>query len=344
TDHTELYATGKEALEVVPKIPAIYDEPFSDSSQIPTYLVSAMARRHVTVCLSGDGGDELFGGYPRYFIARSMWRKISMLPRPARRAAAGVLRAIEGSFVDRWIASLPPALWRRAGIKDPSDKIGRVAQLFAASGPDAVYRHLVSHWSNASELVVGVAGTGPDVVSDPLPELEEFAARMMYRDLVTYLPDDILVKVDRASMAVSLESREPLLDHRLVELAWRLPLSMKMRDGEGKAILRSVLYRYVPREMLARPKMGFGVPLASWLRGPLRGWAEELLDERRLAREGFFHPRPLRRRWEEHLSGVRNWHYWLWDVLVFQQWLEASSQPPSFSTEPRRDSETMVVP
>jgi asparagine synthase (glutamine-hydrolysing) len=324
TDHTELYVTAREALEVVPRLPSIFDEPFSDSSQIPTYLVSAMARRHVTVCLSGDGGDELFGGYTRYFAARSLWNRVGWIPGPARRVAASVLRRMQGRVAQRAISVVPARAWRRMRISDPTTKLEKLAEVLGAADPDAIYHQLISHWPDPASFVLGGTDTTAEALRDPLPQLEDFTSRMMYRDLVSYLPDDILVKVDRASMAVGLESREPLLDHRLAEFAWRLPLSMKIRNGEGKWILRSVLDHYVPRTLVERPKMGFGVPLASWLRGPLREWAESLLEERRIAREGFFDPAPIREKWREHLSGEKNWHYLLWDVLVFQQWLESS--------------------
>jgi asparagine synthase (glutamine-hydrolysing) len=324
TDHTALYVTGKEALEVVPRLPSIFDEPFSDSSQIPTYLVCALARRHVTVCLSGDGGDELFGGYTRYFTGRSLWKKVGWLPRPVRQAAAGLLGRIRGRAAERAIESVPAEVWRRAGLTDPWTKLEKVADILGSSGPDAMYRRLVSHLPEDSKIVLGSREPSLNALEDSLPELEDFTARMMFRDLVSYLPDDILVKVDRTSMAVSLESREPLLDHRLAEFAWRLPLGMKLRNGEGKWILKSVLDRYVPRHLVDRPKMGFAVPLAGWLRGPLRDWGEALLDERRLSQEGYFDPHEIRKKWNEHVSGQRNWGYLLWNVLVFQQWLEST--------------------
>ncbi|PYU93128.1 MAG: asparagine synthase (glutamine-hydrolyzing) [Acidobacteria bacterium] len=321
TDHTELYVTPEEARAVIPKLPAIYDEPFSDSSQIPTYLISQLARQQVTVSLSGDGGDELFAGYNRYFLGKKLWRWVSRMSAPVRNASAWFLRQV-GS--DRWdrvfgraARSLPlPLRERLAG-----EKVQRLADMLAVRDPRTLYPGLVSHWRKACELVVGA--TELPVLLDDLsqyPELPDFARVMMFLDLVTYLPDDILVKVDRASMAVSLEARVPILDHRVVEFALSLPASMHIRNGQGKYLLRKVLDRYVPRRLIERPKMGFGVPIDAWLRGPLREWAEDLLGEDRLRREGFFRPQPIRSLWARHLSGRSSYHYYLWDVLSFQAW------------------------
>lgn len=326
TEHTELYVTPDEALAVIPRLPQLYDEPFSDSSQIPTYLVSALARQHVTVSLSGDGGDELFGGYSRYFWGRSIWRKIGWMPAAMRVAVARSLAVPTPAFWEGAFRALSPVLPRSVMQVNPGDKLAKLAEVLAVRSPDEMYRGLVSHWKNPLEVV-----TGTDEPSTLLnrPEewakLDDFTARMMFFDLVTYLPDDILVKVDRASMGVSLEAREPLLDHRLVEFAWRLPMRMRMRGEQGKWALRQVLYRHVPPALIDRPKMGFGVPIDRWLRGPLRDWAEALLDERRLKQEGYFDPAPIRTKWQEHLSGRRNWQYLLWDVLMFQAWHELAA-------------------
>ncbi len=323
TAHTELYVTPDEAQAVIPRLPALYDEPFGDSSQIPTALVAELTRRHVTVALSGDGGDELFGGYNRYLWGRVAWRQVGWLPRGLRR---GIARGMTGVPAERWnklLGALSGALPRRFRYKNPGDKIHKLAEVVGVPSGEALYRRLVSHWKRPAELVKGAQEPSTlFTAQEPLAEIGGFLQRMMFLDLMTYLPDDILVKVDRATMGVSLESRIPLLDHRVIELAWRLPMRMKVRAGRGKWILRELLARYVPRELMERPKMGFGVPIRDWLRGPLREWGEELLAEPRLRREGFFHPAPIRDKWEEHLAGRRNWQYYLWDVLMFQAWLE----------------------
>ena len=323
TDHTELYVTPKEAMAVIPRLPTIYDEPFSDASQIPTFLVSDLARRHVTVSLSGDAGDELFGGYTRYPLANRIWRSVGWMPRPGRNALAGTLRAFRPQTWERALAWV-----RRSGHGIVPERVGdrlhKLAEILAARTPQELYRGLISHWKEPEQLVIG-AHEPRTVLNDPgrRADLPDFFHQMMYLDAVSYLPDDNLVKVDRASMAVSLESRVPLLDHRVVEFAWQLPLSMKIRDGQEKWLLRQVLYKYVPRPLIERPKKGFGVPIDQWLRGPLRDWAENLLVPERLNREGFLNPHLVAAKWREHLSGRRNWQYYLWDVLMFQAWLEA---------------------
>jgi asparagine synthase (glutamine-hydrolysing) len=342
TEHTELYVTPEEARAVIPKLPVLFDEPFSDSSQIPTHLISALARRQVTVSLSGDGGDELFGGYPRYTLARSLWKWIGWMPRALRRRLAPIVSGLAHLITARDTASSDPAgasYDRALGWLAPwSDLYGRpgpmggkthkLAEVLALENREALYRYIVSGWKRPVEIVLG-AQEPATILTDSArwANLPDFFQRMMFLDLVSYLPDDILTKVDRASMGVSLEARVPILDHRVVEFAARLPSSMKICHGQGKWLLRQVLYQYVPRELIERPKMGFGVPIDAWLRGPLRDWAEELLSEGRLRREGYFHPEPIRSRWAEHLSGQRNWDYCLWDVLVFQAWLEHWSRP-----------------
>ena len=319
TDHTELYLSAEEARGVIPRLPEIYDEPFGDSSQIPTHLVAALARKHVTVALSGDGGDELFGGYNRYFWGRSIWNRIGKLPQGMR------------SGVGRMMTALSPTEWDRIGtllpqrLRQPTlgDRIHKLASVIDVDGPDELYRRLISQHREPGLLIVGADETSiwADAEAAAFGR-SDITERMMFHDLVGYLTDDILTKVDRAAMAVSLETRVPLLDYHLVEFAWRLPLAMKIRNGQGKWLLRQVLDRYVPHELIDRPKQGFGVPIDTWLRGPLREWAEELLDEDRLRREGYLHPAPIRKKWDEHLSGRRNWQYWLWNVLMFQAWLE----------------------
>jgi asparagine synthase (glutamine-hydrolysing) len=321
TDHTELYVTPSEAMDVIPQLPTSYDEPFADSSQIPTYLVSRLTRRHVTVSLSGDGGDELFGGYNRYFLGRRLWNTIGWIPKSIRQLAGTALASVSPQY---WNGTARKFAFLTQRVSNPGDKAQKLATILGAQNPEAMYHQLVSHWERPETVVLG-GRESLTVLTDrgQWAQLSDFTERMMYLDLVTYLPDDILVKVDRASMAVSLEARVPLLDHRVVEFAWRLPLSMKIRNGQGKWLLRQVLYKYVPRDLIERPKMGFGVPIDRWLRGPLREWAETLLAEERLKRDGYLNSQPIRQRWREHLSGKRNWQYHLWDILMFQAWLDA---------------------
>lgn len=319
TDHTELYVTPEETLAVIPRLPTIWDEPFSDSSQIPTLLVSELARQHVTVSLSGDGGDELFCGYNRYNQGYQYWRKLNWLPLSIRRVLSKLFVALPGAPLENLIRLLP----KRFQIEHISDRLPKLADVIKEGSGESYYHRLVSHWKDPGAVVRG--GVEPKTLFDipeRLPKLPGLRERMMYLDSLTYLPDDILTKVDRASMAFSLEARVPLLDHRLVEFAWKVPMSLKYRDGKGKWLLREVLYRYVPRELMERPKMGFGVPIEHWLRGPLREWGEELLGEKRLQEEGFFNSTPIRKMWHEHVTNKRRWHYYLWDVLMFQAWLE----------------------
>lgn len=320
TEHTEWYVTPRDALEIIPRLPAIYDEPFADSSQIPTVLVSQLARRHVTVALSGDGGDELFAGYNRHVWGKRVGAAVRLLPLSFRRTLGHGVSSVSPAGWDAAYERLAPLLPSAFRHRLPGEKLHKLADAFTARDGTELYRRFSSHWANAEAVV---RGAGDPARHPPtIQELGGVTEQMMLADLATYLPDDILTKVDRASMSVSLEARVPLLDHRVVELAWRLPLSMKLRGGQGKWLLRQLLYRHVPRELIERPKMGFGVPMETWLRGPLRGWAEELLDERRLREEGFFDPTPIRAKWSEHLSGRRNWQHHLWDVLMFQAWLE----------------------
>lgn len=326
TDHTELYVTPQEAMSVIPKLPALYDEPFADSSQIPTYLVSELARRHVTVSLSGDGGDELFAGYQRYLGSEDYWKKIGPYPAKLRQLIAGALSAVPARTWDSGFKVLSGLLPGAVKKYAHGDRVNDLTDILKTATPDEMYHWVMSQWKHPSKIVVG-GHAMPTVLGDrkQWPDLPEFTNRMLYFDSMMYLPDDIMVKLDRASMGVSLESRVPILDHRVVEFAWQVPLSMKIRDGQGKWLLRQLVRKYVPRALIERPKMGFAVPIDVWLRGELREWAENLLEEKRLREEGFFDPAPIRKRWSEHLSGTRNWHNELWVILMFQTWLEAQN-------------------
>lgn len=376
TDHTELFVTAKEVQAVIPSLPMMYDEPFADSSQIPTHLVCRAARQQVTVALSGDAGDELFGGYNRYFWAPRIWNRLAWLPYPVRQVLGATIRSVPVAAWDTFSRPANALLPGTQGIARAGDKAHKLAaRLQHVRNLDDLYFSLVSEWQDPAQVVksqedggegnaikfnlgipcgimkplsptplpagergisfpspacgIGAKGEGLRLsgpLSDPLPGLgvENSSLRMMYRDSISYLPDDILCKVDRAAMAIGLETRVPFLDHRVAELAWRLPLMMKIRGDEGKWALRQILYRYVPRELIERPKAGFGIPVGQWLRGPLRDWAEGLLDEARLVREGYFHPQPIREAWQQHLSGSHDWTLKLWSVLMFQAWLETN--------------------
>ena len=323
TDHTELYVRPEDALAIIPKLPSMYCEPFGDSSQISSFLVSQMARQHVKVALSGDGGDELFGGYNRYMAARKVWGPVQRLPAFTRHAAAGLLRTLPPATWDKLFDWARPVLPKRFKLSMPGEKARKLADVLTLSDGHAFYCQLTSHWTDPASIVIGA--TEPETLltnSAVWPKTDSLEHAMMAMDAQTYMVDDILTKVDRAAMAASLETRVPMLDHRVVELAWRMPLDFKIRDGQGKWLLRQVLYRHVPKDLIERPKMGFGIPLDSWLRGPLREWAEALLDEQRLRLEGYFHPEPIRKMWSEHLSGKHNWQYHLWSVLMFQAWYQ----------------------
>lgn len=320
TDHTELYVTSKQAREVIPRLPAIYDEPFADSSQIPTCLVSELARSGVTVALSGDGGDELFGGYTRYGIASEFWSRIQRYPASLRRASAALLSHAPGVLKDKLLHVAARLADGRVPLNGRRDQFERLLHLSTMDSFPRLYDELVAHWKSPRSIIHGDVSQRSCSHGSVVENLDELYERMMYIDTVSYLPDDILTKVDRAAMAVSLEIRVPLLDHQLVEWIWQLPFQHKMREGREKYLLRKVLYRYVPRELVDRPKMGFGIPMGEWLRGPLREWAEELLSMPRLRDGGYLRPEPIRAMWTEHQLGRGDWHYYLWDVLMFQSW------------------------
>lgn len=322
TDHTELYVTPDHAMEVIPMLAELYDEPFADSSQLPTVLVARLARRHVTVSLSGDGGDELFGGYNRHIVAAGAWRYLQRVPRSIRSVVARGLTQLTPAEWDRLYRAMESVLPTRMHARAVGDKLHKVADVLASRGPEELYGRLVCSSSiadgHASPMLAGdnnFAAVPPAGV--PLSDAEW----MMYMDTLTYLPDDILVKLDRATMSVGLEGRVPFLDHRVVEYAWQLPERMKIRHGTGKVILRRLLGRYLPEQLYERPKAGFGVPIGAWLRGPLRGWAEDLLSEGRLTECGIFDVVAVRRRWSSHLSGATNEQHRIWNVLMFQAWL-----------------------
>lgn len=327
TDHTELYLSAGEARDVIPDLPAFYDEPFADSSQIPTHLVSRLARRHVTVALSGDGGDEAFGGYNRYLTAPRLWDLLRRIPAGARRPLAGLLRGpgerlLAGAY--ETLAPLFPSGSRQLAARD---KLQKVVEALAAPDQAAFYANLVSVWPDTSGLLPGTVPAPCPIDAPPvLPGSGKtrlpFPAFMMLMDQLTYLPGDILAKVDRASMAVALEARGPLLDHRVVELAWRLPLSEKIGPDGGKLLLRRLLSRYVPSGIMERPKQGFAVPIADWLRGPLRQWTCDLLSPERLRREGIFSPSVVGQILDEHMRGTRSHQHRLWALLMFQAWRE----------------------
>lgn len=329
TAHTELYLTPGQVMEVIPKLPSLFDEPFADSSQIPTYLVSQLAQQNVTVALTGDGGDELLGGYNRYLLSERIWEMTSRVPYPARSVIARALKAVPVSAWDSFcqvgqigMKVLPRIL--QTSIN--GDRIHRAAHLLSRRDQADLYYSCVSNFDDPSSLVMG-AREPWTILKDRLawPSIANFTQRMMYLDLLSYLPDDILVKVDRASMGVSLETRVPFLDHRLIEFCWRLPMKFKIRGAESKWLLRRVLEKRVPKRLIDRPKMGFGVPIDRWLRGPLRQWANDMLSESRLKREGYFNPGPIGKIWKEHSKGNRNWHPQLWSILMFQSWMEGQA-------------------
>jgi asparagine synthase (glutamine-hydrolysing) len=323
TEHTELYVTPEEAMAVIPRLPTLYDEPFADSSQIPTFLVSQLARRNVTVSLSGDGGDELFGGYNTYQWGRSVHQNVGWMPKPLKSGLAKTIKPLSkldwNALLDGRQAVVPESL----RSKDLNKVLSKLTGILKVNEREALYWILLSYWMEPSSVVLGAREPLTQLTDNTKwANIDDIMHVMMYLDTIMYLPDDILVKVDRAAMGVSLESRVPLLDHRIIEFAWKLPIEMKVKGTLGKVPLRNLLHRYVPKQLVDRPKKGFGVPIHEWLRGPMRTWAEDLIDESRLRNEGFFAEKPIRQKWNEHVSGRRNWQAQLWAVLMFQAWLE----------------------
>ena len=323
TEHTKLRVTDADARNVIPLLPDLYDEPFADSSQIPTFLVCRAARQHVTVALSGDGGDELFGGYNRYIRGPGLWKHLSKMPKPIRQVSGHAAQAMPEKAWDMIGGAYNRLRPGSAGISGLGTKAHRLGErLRLTDSLDDLHRNMASTWIEPETVMVGNISEPPSRLDDPLPAFgaDDPAMRMMVQDMRSYLPDDILCKVDRAAMGASLETRTPFLDPDVIALSTRLPMAMKIRDGQGKWALRQVLYQQGPREIIERPKVGFTIPIGIWLRGPLRDWAEELLSHERLAKDGFFDPEIIRKTWTEHLSGRRDWSERLWTILMFQAW------------------------
>lgn len=335
TDHHEALVGPDDTLSVVPVLADMFDEPFADPSAVPTYLVSKLARRDVTVCLSGDGGDELFSGYGRYALADNLGRAIDRFPGWLRTTASSGIRTVPTPLWDAALQMLPTR--SIAGLRGgySGHRLHKLADLLASADRDELYHSLQSATERPADWVHGGAEALPPFATPPSgTRLAHPIHRMMYWDTVTYLPDDILVKVDRASMAVSLEARAPLLDHRVAELAWTIPLQTHRRDGKGKWLLRQLFARHLPAEWSKRQKQGFSVPVSEWLRGPLRSWAEALLDPERLEAEGILQPRPITRLWQDHLSGRRDYGAQIWAVVMFQAWREAWQPAAAALNEP----------
>jgi len=318
TDHTEYYVSSKEAQSVIPMLPNLYDEPFADSSQIPTYLVSKLAKKNVTVCLSGDAGDELFGGYNRYIWAQ----KFLKIPYPLRKISSSVINIFSPEEWDKIYEITKHFIPQKIRLTSPGNKVHKLAGILSINTINEIYTQLVSICPKSENLLINdIDNVNLKKMWETIPANLSPENKMMLIDSLTYLPDDILCKVDRAAMGVSLETRAPFLDHRLADFAWQLPMKYKIRDGQNKWILRQILYKYIPKDLFERPKMGFGIPLDSWLRGPLREWAEELLDESKIEKDGYLNPKKVRQKWEEHLTEKKNWQHQLWNILMFQSWL-----------------------
>jgi asparagine synthase (glutamine-hydrolysing) len=319
TNHTELYVNPKDCFDVIPFLVNMYDEPFADSSQIPTYLVSKLAAGSVKVALSGDGGDELFGGYNRYFFAEKIWSNLRFIPKPLRSGLYSTINRLNTQQWDALSSFLHNTLPKKYHFSNLTDKLKKASSLLAVESFDDVYFRLVKQWENPEEIInFDYSPQRNKLIGSDL--FQDNMDKMMLNDLLTYLPDDILCKVDRAGMAVSLESRIPFLDHDVFAFSSSLPLSFKINKGTSKWILREILKKYIPENLINRPKMGFGIPLEAWLKGPLKEWADDLLDEKVIIESGMLNPKVVRQKWEEHISGKRNWHYQLWAILMFQAW------------------------
>lgn len=328
TDHTEIYYQPQDAIDFIPRLPDIYDEPFGDSSQLPSCLISHIARQRVKVALTGDGGDEIFGGYNRHRYVRQIWNGLKTMPLPVRKAIAILLRSPSLSTWQKILDFLQPVVKNSLKISNPGMKIQKFVNILDATSPQEIYRLVTAHWSSPADIVL--QATEPNYLQltpEEWPITDSIEHQLMWIDGMTYLPDDILTKVDRASMSAGLELRTPMLDHRLVEYAWKLPLQMKIRNGSGKWILKQLLSKYVPDSITDRPKMGFSVPIGAWLNDHLRDWAEDLLDESRLRQQGYLDPPKILQKWKQHKSGKRDWGHDIWNILMFQAWLEREKMP-----------------
>jgi asparagine synthase (glutamine-hydrolysing) len=326
TDHTELYVRPEEAMEVIPSLSSIYCEPFSDSSQIPTYLVSKLASDAVTVCLSGDGGDEIFGGYNRYLEGQATWSALNRLPKSVRNLSGSFLTSLSPTTWDQLFMYVKYLIPRKYRFSTPGDKAHKLAIVLYQNSLIGFYSSLCSHWQEPESLVIGSKEYLTNITQqDRWINSDNFIEKMMAMDASTYLTDDILVKVDRAAMACSLESRIPILNKDLVRAAWTLPLNHKIHDGVGKWPLRQILYKYVPEELIERPKHGFGIPVGEWLRGPLKEWASDILNTESLNNSGYLNSEPIIELWKEHIEGKCNHQHQLWDVLMFESWLKTET-------------------